>query len=78
MTVPTPPTTTHPNPDDLIENWAANLESEDVTLAPFMLERSAPAAASPSADDRASADPRAARLRTLIARARGKRIAIIL
>ena len=69
MKTSTLPPTDRRDSNELIENWAANLALDDVTLAPFMPSR-LPLAAPESSR---SSDPQAARLHQLIALAKGFR-----
>jgi len=69
MTTQNPPNLVRRGTAELHEVWAANLDAEDVTLAPFMPVR---------AGALATGDAESWRLRELIARAQGKRRAIIL
>ena len=63
------PSTDTREPNQMIETWAANLALDDVTLAPFMPAR-LPLA---TPDSGPLIDPETARLRQLIAQAKGLR-----
>ena len=73
MNTPIPSAPTYRDPEELIEIWAANLELEDVTLAPFMPARLT--SATPGAP---RCEARTTRINQLIARAQGRRSGIIL